>query len=142
MARSAAKTPAEYIASLPADRRGAIATVRDVVNEHMPPGYQEVMNWGAITWEVPLSRPLCYVSLAAHKNFCTLYLMGAYANSKQFLALKAAFAKAGKKFDMGKSCLHFRRAEDLVLEAIGDVIASYSPDQWIRVMENSRKKPR
>ena len=150
MARTAAKTPAEYLASLPADRRAAIAAVRDVVNQYMPKGYQEAMNWGAITWEVPLSRfpkspngqPLCYVSLAAHKSFCTLYLMGAYANSKQFIALKQAFAKARKKFDMGKSCLHFNRAEDLELEAIGEVIASYSPDQWIAVMENSRKKPR
>jgi hypothetical protein len=69
-------------------------------------------------------------------------MMGAYANSKQFVALKQAFAKAGKKFDMGKSCLHFNRAEELELEAIGEVIASYSPDQWIAVMENSRKKPR
>jgi hypothetical protein len=150
MARSAAKTPAEYLASLPADRRAAIAAVRDVVNQYMPQGYQEAMNWGAITWEVPLSRflktpngqPLCYVSLAAHKNFCTLYLMGAYANSKQFAALKQAFAKAGKKLDMGKSCLHFTRPEDLELEAIGEVIASYSPDQWIAVMEKSRRKRR
>jgi hypothetical protein len=141
MTRSAAKTPAEYLASLPADRRAAIAAVRDVVNQYMPKGYDEVMNWGAITWEVPVSR-FCYVSLAAHKNFCTLDLMGAYANSKQFIALKQAFAKARKKFDMGKSCLHFNRAEDLALEAIGEVIASYSPDQWIAVMESSRKKPR
>ncbi len=148
MARSAAKTPAEYLGSLPADRRAVIGAVRDVVNQHMPQGYQEAMNWGAITWEVPLSRfpktpngqPLCYVSLAAHKNFCTLYLMGASANSKQFAALKQAFAKAGKKFDMGKSCLHFTRVEDLALEAIGEVIASYSPDQWIAVMEKSRHR--
>lgn len=140
MARSAAKTPAEYLASLPADRREAIAAVRAVVNQYMPKGYQEVMNWGAITWEVPLARPLCYVSLAAHKNFCTLYLMGAYSNSKQFAALKQAFAKAGKKFDMGKSCLHFTGAQDLELEAVGKVIASYSPDQWVAVMEKSRRR--
>ncbi|PYO86997.1 MAG: DUF1801 domain-containing protein [Gemmatimonadetes bacterium] len=148
MARSTAQTPDEYLKSLPADRRATIAAVRAVVNKHMPAGYQEAMNWGAITWEVPLScfpktpngQPLCYVSLAAHKNFCTLYLMGAYANSKQFAALKQAFARAGKKFDMGKSCLPFTRGEDLELEAIGEVIASYSPDQWIAVMEQSRRK--
>jgi len=148
MARSTAQTPDEYLKSLPADRRATIAAVRAVVNKHMPAGYHEAMNWSAITWEVPLSRfpktpngqPLCYVSLAAHKNYCTLYLMGAYANSKQFAALKQAFARAGKKFDMGKSCLHFTRAEDLELEAIGEVIASYSPAQWIKVMEKSRRK--
>jgi len=118
-----------------------------VVNKYMPQGYQEAMTWGAITWEVPLTRfpktpngqPLCYVSLAAHKSFCTLYLMGAYSNSKQYSDLKQAFAKAGKKFDMGKSCLHFTRTDDLALEAIGKVIASYSPDEWIAVMEKSRK---
>ncbi len=90
--------------------------------------------------KTPNGQPLCYVSLAAHKHFCTLYLMGAYANSKQFAALKQAFARAGKKFDMGKSCLHFTTPEDLELEAIGEVIASYSPDQWIAVMEKSRRK--
>ena len=149
MARSGAKTPAEYLASLPAERRAVIAAVRDVVNQYIPTGYQEAMNWGAITWEVPFSRfpktpngqPLCYVSLAAHKNFCTLYLMGAYANSRQFAELKQAFAQAGKKLDMGKSCLHFKEPEDLELNAIGKVIASYTPDQWIAVMEKSRKRP-
>ena len=141
-------TPAAYLKSLPADRRAAISTVRDVVNKHIPAGYQEAMNWGAITWEVPLTRypktpngqPLCYVSLAAHKNFCTLYLMGAYSNSAQYAALKDAFARAGKKFDMGKSCLHFKQPEDLELEAIGKVVASYTPDQWITVMEQSRRR--
>jgi hypothetical protein len=80
------------------------------------------------------------VSLAAHKNFCTLYLMGAYSNSAQYVALQDAFAKAGKKLDMGKSCLHFNRPEDLELEAVGKVIASYTPDQWIAVMERSRRR--
>jgi hypothetical protein len=148
MARSAARTPAEYLQSLPADRRATIAAVRDVVNQYMPAGYQESMNWGAITWEVPLARypktpngqPLCYVSLAAHKNYCTLYLMGAYSTSTQFAELKSAFAKAGKRFDMGKSCLHFQEPEDLALEAIGKVIASYSPERWIAVMEHSRRR--
>jgi len=148
MARSAAKTPAEYLASLPPDRRAAIAAVRDVINQYIPKGYQEAMNWGAITWEVPRTRfpktpngqPLCYVSLAAHKSFCTLYLMGAYANSQQFTALKQAFVQAGKKFDMGKSCLHFKGPEDLELDAIGKMIATYTPDQWIAVMEKSRRR--
>jgi hypothetical protein len=146
--RSSAKTPAAYLASLPPERRGALAAVRKVVKRHMPKGYREAMNWGAITWEVPLSRyphtyngqPLAYVSLAAQKNFSTLYLMGAYAHPGNFRALKAAFAKAGKKFDMGKSCLHFKRAEDLELDAIGKVIGSFTPDQWIAFMEKNRKR--
>jgi uncharacterized protein YdhG (YjbR/CyaY superfamily) len=148
MARSAAQTPAAYIASLPAERRATISAVRDVVNKHMPAGYAEIMSWGMIAWGVPLSRypktyngkPLCYVGLAAQKNFCTLYLMGAYSNSRQLRALKTAFAKAGKKFDMGKSCLHFKRADDLELDAVGKMIESFTPDEWIAVMEKSRRK--
>jgi len=66
--------------------------------------------------------------------------MGAYSSSQQYADLKQAFANAGKKFDMGKSCLHFTRPDDLALEAIGKVIASYSPDQWIAVMEKSRRR--
>lgn len=148
MARSTARTPAAYLASLPPERRTALAAVRKAVKRYMPKGYRETMNWGAITWEVPLSRypntyngqPLAYVSLAAQKNFSTLYLMGAYSNPRQYRALKTAFARAGKKFDMGKSCLHFKRAEDLELDAIGKVIASFTPDKWIAVMEKSRKR--
>jgi hypothetical protein len=148
VARGPTQTPAEYLASLPAERRATIAAVRAVVNRHIPKGYQEAMNWGAITWEVPLSRypktpngqPLCYVSLASHKSFCTLYLMGAYANSTSYAALKDAFRTAGKKFDMGKSCLHFKTPEDLELEAIGKVVGSHTPDQWIAVMEKSRRR--
>ncbi len=147
MARSAAKTPAEYLESLPADKRAVIAAVRKVVNQYIAKGYQESVNWGGITWEVPLSRfpktyngqPLCYASLAAHKNYSTLYLMGAYSNSENLRALKDAFAKARKKFDMGKSCLRFKRPEDLELEAIGRVIARFTPDEWIAVMEESRR---
>lgn len=145
--RSSAKTLAAYLASLPPERRAAIAAVRKAVKRHMPKGYRETMNWGAITWEVPLSRfpdtyngqPLAYVSLAAQKSFSTLYLMGAYAKPEKFRALKAAFAKSGKKFDMGKSCLHFKRADDLELDAIGKLIASFTPDQWI-ALAKSRKR--
>jgi uncharacterized protein DUF1801 len=148
VARSTARTPAEYLESLPADKRAVIAAVRKVVNKYIPKGYQEAMNWGAITWEVPLRRfpktyngqPLCYVSLAAQKNHATLYLMGAYSNAEKLRALKAAFARAGKRLDMGKSCLRFQRLEDLEIEAIGKVIASFTPDQWIALMEKSRRR--
>ena len=148
MARSSAKTPSEYLASLPADRRATIGAVRKVVNKNMPKGFKESMNWGTITWEIPLSRypktyngqPLAYVSLAAQKNFSTLYLLAAYADSRNYQQLKEAFAKAGKKLNMGKSCLHFKRVEELELDAIGKVIASFTPKQWIAVMEKSRRR--
>jgi len=150
MARSNAQTPAAYLASLPPERRKAIAAVRKVVRAHMPKGFKEAMNWGMITWGVPLSRypdspngePLCYVALAAQKNYSTLYMMGAYADTSRYKALQAAFARAGKKFDMGKSCLHFQRAEDLELDAIGDLIGGTTVDQWIALMEKTHPRRR
>jgi hypothetical protein len=79
-------TPEQYIGSLPADRAKTIATVRAVVNKHIPRGYDECLIWGTIGWTIPLSRypdtynkqPICYVALASQKNYCSLYLMGAF----------------------------------------------------------------
>ena len=103
------KTPAQYIASLPADRAKTIATVRALVNKHIPRGYDECLVWGTIGWTIPLSRypdtynqqPICYVALASQKNYCSLYLMGAFWSASQLAQLKAAFKAAGKKLDMG-----------------------------------------
>jgi uncharacterized protein YdhG (YjbR/CyaY superfamily) len=141
-----ARTPTEYVASLPRDRREAIAEVRDVVRKNMPKGFHEEMLWGVIGWGVPLSRypntynkhPLCYVALASQKNYCSLYMMGCYGDDGQLAALKRAFAAAGKKLDMGKSCIHFQRAADLPLDAIGKLIAAVSVEKWIEVYEKSR----
>ena len=80
------KTPAQYIASLPTDRAKTIATVRALVNRHIPRGYDECLVWGTIGWTIPLSRypdthnkqPICYVALSSQKNYCSLYLMGAF----------------------------------------------------------------
>src|SRR6201990_2982202 len=99
------KTPAQHIAAHPADRAKTIATVRALVNKHIPRGYDECLIWGTIGWTIPLSRypdtytqqPICSVALAAQKNFCTLYLMGAFWSPSQLVRLKAAFKAAGKK---------------------------------------------
>jgi hypothetical protein len=148
MATSGAKTVAEYLAGLPHDRREVVSGARALVRKHLPKGYQETMGFGMIAWGVPLSKypdtyngqPLCYVALAAQKNFCTLYLMAAYGDPKQYAWLKGEFEKAGKKFDMGKSCLHFKTLDDLVPEAVGRVIAGTTPAQLIKAYEASRKK--
>src|SRR5262249_61389790 len=109
------KTPAQYIPSPPADRAKTIATVRALVNKHIPPGYDECLVWGTIGWTIPLSRypdtynkqPICYVALSSQKNYCSLYLMGAFWSASQLEQLRAAFQAAGKKLDMGKCCVHF-----------------------------------
>jgi hypothetical protein len=140
------KTPAQYIASLPADRAKTIATVRALVNKHIPRGYDECLVWGTIGWAITLSRypdtynkqPLTYVALSSQKNYCSLYLMGAYGDSSQLEQLKAAFKAAGKKLDMGKCCVHFQTPDDLPLEAIGKLISAISSEKWIEIYEQSR----
>ncbi len=140
------KTPAQYIASLPADRAKTIATVRALVNKHIPRGYHECLVWGTIGWTIPLSRypdthnkqPICYVAVSSQKNYCSLYLMGAFWSVRQLEQLKAAFKAAGKKLDMGKCCVRFGSPGDLPLEAIGKLIAAISSEKWIEMYEQSR----
>jgi hypothetical protein len=148
MAQRKAATVTEYLQSLPDDRRKEISKVRSVIKKHLPKGYQEAMDWGVITYQVPLKnypdtyngKPLCYAALAAQKNYNTLYLMRPYADPAQLKFLKESFAKAGKKLDMGKSCIHFKAAEDLPLSVIATVIASTPPDQWIAAAKAARKR--
>lgn len=145
MASSRASTVAQYLKELPAERRRVIAAVRSVIRRNLPSGYRETMNWGMIAYEVPLSRcpdtyngqPLCYAALAAQKIYCAVYLMSVYQDPKRLAALKAAFKKAGKKLDMGKSCVRFRTLEDLPLEAIGDAVAAVPVEKFIEFFEKS-----
>jgi len=140
------KTPAQYIASLPADRAKTIRAVRAFVNKHIPRGYEECLVWGTIGWVIPLSRypdthnkqPMCYVALSSQKNYCSLYLMGAYGSASQLKQLKTAFQSAGKKLDMGKCCVHFESPDDLPLAAIGELISAIPSEKWIEMYEQSR----
>jgi hypothetical protein len=142
------KTPAQYLASLPADRARTIATVRALVNQHIPRGYEECLVWGTIGWTIPLSRypdtynkqPICYVALSSQKNYCVLYLMGAFWSASHLEQLKEAFKAAGKKLKMGKCCINFESPDNLPLEAIGRLISSISSKQWIEMYEQSRLK--
>lgn len=148
MVGSAAKTVDAYLAQLPPERAAVVATMRDFVNLHLPPGYREEMAFGMIGWGIPLSRypdtynrqPLGYVALAAQKHAYSLYLMCVYADSECEQALRAAAAAEGKKLDMGKSCLRFKRPDDLPLQAIGELIASVPVDDYIAVYEASRRR--
>ncbi len=142
MVMSKAKTVAAYLDELPEDRRSAIAKVRDVVRKHLPKGYTEEMQ-GMIVWAIPLKtypdtyngQPLCVAGLASQKNYNSLYLMAVYGDPKKEKELKEAFAKAGKKLDMGKCCVRFKKVDDLPLEAIGKIIASMPPEELIRWTE-------
>jgi hypothetical protein len=146
--KSEASTVRQYLDELPAGRREVVAAVRETILRHLPSGYQETMNWGMINYVIPLKRypntynrePLGYVALAAQKNHFSLYLMCVYQDSKQEAKLKRGFEASGKRLDMGKSCVRFRKLEDLPLDVIGEVIASTPPDEFIATYERSRRR--
>jgi hypothetical protein len=150
MVSSAATTVEGYLASLPPERRAIVSAVRDLVRESMPTGYRESMAWGMIGYCIPLERypdtyngqPLAYVALAAQKSHYALYLTCAEGDQGDAQRLKDAFERAGKRLDMGKSCLRFRSLDDLPLRAIGEIIASVPPDELIARYERSRAAPR
>ena len=83
-------------------------------------------------------QPICYVALSSQRNYCSLYLMGAFWSASQLEQLKAAFKAAGKKLDMGKCCVHFESPDDLPLEPIGKLISEISSEKWIEMYEQSR----
>jgi hypothetical protein len=148
MVSSKALTVDEYLADLSPERRSIVASLRDLVRRNLPEGYSETMNWGMISYEIPLERysnthnkqPLGYAALAAQKNFYTLYLNSVYQDADRKKWLEREFTRAGKKLDMGRSCLHFKRLEDLPLDVIARVIASTPPEQFIEHYEASRRR--
>jgi hypothetical protein len=147
MAKSKAKTVREYLDELPAERKKVLAKVRSVVRKNLPRGYQETVGWGMISYGIPLKRypdtynkqPLCYAAIAAQKNHYAIYLMTGYTNSPSRALLKEGFKKAGKKLDMGQSCIRFRKLEDIPLDIIGRAVASTTPAQYIELYERHHK---
>jgi hypothetical protein len=146
MVTSAAQTPEAYLAELPEERRKVISQLRELIRKNIPKGYVESMSFGMLSWEIPLEKypktyngkPLGYVALAAQKHGYSLYLLGPYGEPKQAEELRKGFEKAGKKLDMGKSCVRFRKPEDLELNAIAKAIASTPPERYIELYEAAR----
>jgi hypothetical protein len=146
MVMSKSPTVAGYLAEQTPERRAEMEKVLRVLRKHMPKGYREGMGYGMMGWEVPLDRypdtyngqPLAYAGLAAQKNNFSLYLMGAYIDPGETQKLKDAFKAAGLRLDMGKSCIRFKRAADLPLEAIGQLIARWPLEQYIEAYESVR----
>src|SRR3712207_8617938 len=147
MTRSRATTVQQYLDDLPAERRIVVATVRDIILRHLPAGYQETMRWGMISYEIPLAhypttynrQPLGYLALAAQQRYYALYLMGVYADADQQARMQGAFIMAGKQLDMAKSCLRFRRLDDVPWDVIGQVVASTPPEDYIAHYEAARQ---
>ena len=147
MASSSAKTVAAYLAELPEARRVEIGAVLKTMRQRMPKGYQETMGYGMIMWSIPLEQypetynghALCYAALAAQKNYSSVYLMCVYGDPTRMARLKQGFAEAGKKLDMGKACIRFKRADELPLEVIGELVAEVPPAAYIDRYEKSRE---
>jgi hypothetical protein len=137
--KSNAATVYLYLAELPADRKTAIEIVRRVILDNLPNGYEEVVNWGMITYQVPLSiypdtynkKPLMYAALASQKNHMAVYLMGIYMNDESRKHFEEGYRATGKRLDMGKSCVRFRKLDDLPLALIGENIAAIPVDKFV-----------
>jgi Domain of unknown function (DU1801) len=144
--RSDATLVEEYLDELPPDRREVISAVRDAVNEHLPEGYEEVIAYGMVSWVIPLEdypdtyngQPLGVAALASQKNYMSLYLLGVYADEGLEDWFRAQYAERGLELDMGKSCVRFKRLDQVPLDVIAEVIRRVPPDAYIARYEASR----
>ncbi len=138
--KSDAKSIQEYLAEMPAERREAIEEVRETILKNLPEGFEEVINWGMITYQVPLEvypdtynkKPLVYAALANQKNHMAVYLTGIYMDEKLNQQFEEKYKKTGKRYDVGKSCVRFRKLEDLPLPLIGESIQAVEMDEFIK----------
>ena len=136
----------DWLSAVPDPQRSVARQARALVNAAMPAGYVETLAPGMATWSVPLTRypdtynrqPLAYVALAARRTGCALYLTGVYQDPAADARLRAAYLRAGKKIDLGRSCLRFRRLEDLLAEAVSREIAGLTVEAFIAAHERSR----
>lgn len=146
MVKSAASNVEEYLAELPPERAGIVSEVRELVLQNLPIGIEETMNFGMISYEVPLSRypmtyngqPLMYAALAAQKNNYALYLHSVYGSEEVAQELHDAYEAAEMKLDVGKSCLRFKRLDQLVPDALAAAISAVTVDEFIAIYENRR----
>jgi hypothetical protein len=146
--KSRATTPDAYLKSLPADRREAILAVRAIILKNLPKGYEETVGFGVLTYVIPLNRypdtyngrPLAIAALASQKQYMSLYLMCVYGSAALKTWFASEFKNAGKKLNMGKSCVRFKSVDDLPLDVVGKAIARVSVDEFLRIYERSRRK--
>ncbi|MFN8250335.1 MAG: DUF1801 domain-containing protein [Ferruginibacter sp.] len=149
--QSKASTVDAYLAELPEDRQKAINELRKVIKKNLPKGFQECMSYGMIGYVVPHSKyppgyhcdpklPLPFLNIASQKNFIAVYHMGVYADEKLLKWFTAEHAKASaKKLDMGKSCMRYKKPEDIPYKLIGELAARITPEKWIALYEANYK---
>lgn len=151
--QSKAATVEQYLDELPADRRSAIERVRGLVLKHLDPVIAEGMTYGMIGYFIPHSvfaagyhcdpkMPLPFAGLASQKNYMSLYLCSMYGEGDHWNGFREAWAKTGKKLDMGKCCIRFKRVEDLAEEVIADAIKRTTAAKYIARYQELLAAPR
>lgn len=146
--QSKATTVAAYLKELPDDRRAAIEAVRQVILKNLDKDFAEIMSYGMIGYAIPHSiypngyhcdprQPLPFAGLASQKQSMSLYLMCLYMDPAQDKSFREAWAKTGKKLDMGKSCIRFKKVEDLALDVIAEVIRRVPAKTYIERYEHN-----
>ena len=150
--QSKATTPQEYIDSLPAARKQAITELRKVILKNLPKGFSEVMNYGMLGYVVPHSlypggyhcdpkQPLPFMNIASQKNFVAVYHMGIYADKKLLAWFTKEYSKySNKKTDMGKSCMRFKKVEQIPFKLIGELASKITPHEWITMYEKNFRR--
>ena len=150
--QSKAKTPNEYFDALPEDRRPIMVALRKVIAKNLPEGFAEVMQYGMPGWVVPHStypagyhcdpkQPLPFLGIAAQKQYIAVYHMGIYADPALLEWFRTEYAKQAKgKLDMGKSCIRFRKPDQIPMSLIGELASKVTPRTWIEVYEKNVKR--
>ena len=141
MVSSAASTVEEYLSELPDDRRSALEAIRAVIVANLPDGYVETMNWGMISYEVPLEtfpdtyngKPLMYAALASQKRHMAVYLSAIYSDPELYDWFVSEYESTGKRTDIGKSCVRFTTLEHLPLDLLGEAIAKIEVDEFLEI---------
>jgi Domain of unknown function (DU1801) len=145
-----ATTVEQYLSGLPEDRRKALEAVRQVILKNLDKDYEEGIQYGMIGYYVPHrvlpagyhcdpKQPLPFAGLASQKNYMSLYLMCAYGDSTLSKWFREAWAKTGKKLDMGKSCVRFKKLDDLALDVIGELIKRVPAKKYVEYCEAAAK---
>ena len=148
--QSKAKTVKEYLNELPPDRKTAISAVREVILKNLPKGFEEMMQYGMIGYSVPHSvyppgyhcdpkQPLPFVGLASQKNHMAVYMMNIYMDKETENWFTKAYKATGKKLDIGKSCIRFKKLDDLALDVIGQAVGRKSVKEYIALYEKNYK---
>lgn len=141
-------TVRQYLAALPKDRRDALQAVREIILENLDDDYEEGIQYGMIGYYVPhrvfpagyhcdAAQPVPFAGLASQKNYMSLYLMCIYSDPKQQDWFRKAWARTGKKLDMGKSCVRFKKLDDLPLGVIGQTIKRVPAKKFIANYEST-----